>query len=390
MAAHAAPPAGRHEGASVFEACALQALFDALGARGYRVVGPTIREGAIVYGDVTRLADLPVGWTDVHEPGRYRLARRTDDAYFGYVVGPTSLKRFLFPPEERIWEAHRDGKTFSIRELPADAPKTAFLGVRACELAALGITDRVFTGGAVRDERYAARRDAAVIVAVNCAEARGTCFCVSMGTGPKARAGYDVALTELLDTNRHDFLAEAGSEAGAELLAALERRPATQADLAAASEASSRAAAQMGRRLDTSTVKERLQANPNDPRWDDVAARCLSCGNCTMVCPTCFCSTIEDATDLRDTVAERTRKWDSCFTMDFSYLHGGSVRDETRTRYRQWLTHKFATWVDQFGTSGCVGCGRCITWCPVGIDVTVEAAAVGAGGQRNEVNDGHD
>ena len=137
-----------------------------------------------------------------------------------------------------------------------------------------------------------------------------------------------------------------------------------------------KAARQMGRTLDTKGIKELLYRNYENPRWDDVAKRCLTCGNCTLVCPTCFCTTVEDVTDLTGEHVERWRKLDSCFTMDFSYIHGGSIRSSPRARYRQWMTHKLATWIDQFGTSGCVGCGRCITWCPVGIDITEEAAAI--------------
>jgi sulfhydrogenase subunit beta (sulfur reductase) len=132
----------------------------------------------------------------------------------------------------------------------------------------------------------------------------------------------------------------------------------------------------MGRTMDTKGIKELLYRNYENPRWDDVAKRCLTCGNCTMVCPTCFCTTVEDITDLTGEHVERWRKLDSCFTMDFSYIHGGSVRSSPRARYRQWMTHKLATWIDQFGTSGCVGCGRCITWCPVGIDITEETGAI--------------
>jgi formate hydrogenlyase subunit 6/NADH:ubiquinone oxidoreductase subunit I len=139
------------------------------------------------------------------------------------------------------------------------------------------------------------------------------------------------------------------------------------------------AAAQMGRVMDTSDIKELLYRNYEHPRWDNVAGRCLTCANCTNVCPTCFCTTVEDVTDLTGQQAERRRRWDSCFTMDFSYIHGGSIRASTKSRYRQWMTHKLATWIDQFGTSGCVGCGRCITWCPVGIDITEEVAAIRAG-----------
>ena len=103
----------------------------------------------------------------------------------------------------------------------------------------------------------------------------------------------------------------------------------------------------------------------------------MACGNCTLVCPTCFCATVQDTTDVSGTV-ERDREWASCFDVEHSYLHGGSVRETTRARYRQWMTHKLSTWWDQFGTSGCVGCGRCVTWCPVGIDITEEAAAIRA------------
>jgi ferredoxin len=134
----------------------------------------------------------------------------------------------------------------------------------------------------------------------------------------------------------------------------------------------------MGRALDTSDLKGLLYGNLEHPRWDEVSQRCLTCGNCTLVCPTCFCSTVEDVTDLSGTETERTRRWDSCFSLDHSYIHGGSVRDSGRARYRQWMTHKLATWFDQFGSSGCVGCGRCITWCPVGIDITEEVRAIRA------------
>jgi sulfhydrogenase subunit beta (sulfur reductase) len=145
----------------------------------------------------------------------------------------------------------------------------------------------------------------------------------------------------------------------------------------------------MGRQMDTNGLKELLQGNPTHKQWDDVAARCLTCANCTMVCPTCFCTTVEDHTDLTGQTAERVRRWDSCFTLDFSYIHGGSVRTETKSRYRQWMTHKLASWIDQFGTSGCVGCGRCITWCPVGIDITAEVAAIRASpGKTTEAHHG--
>jgi len=256
------------------------------------------------------------------------------------------------------------------------APRYAFIGVRACELAAIHVQDRVFMEGTFQDPLYAARRADNFIVAVNCAQAGKTCFCASMNTGPRAGSGFDLALTEILEPGHHYFVVETGSIKGAEVLAALPTRPAGSAALAAAQAATDQALAHMGRSLDTSDIKEMMYRNYTNARWAELEKRCLACGNCTMVCPTCFCSKVEDVTDLTGDHAERWRSWDSCFSLDFSYIHGGCMRQSIRSRYRQWLNHKMATWFDQFATSGCVGCGRCISWCPVGIDLTAEVQAI--------------
>jgi sulfhydrogenase subunit beta (sulfur reductase) len=356
----------------------LEGIITGLANRGYRVVGPTVRDGAIIYEPIARLEDLPVGWTDRQDAGRYRIERRGDAALFGYAVGPHSWKRFLHPPVERLWQARRQGDGFAMIENEEAAEPLAFIGVRACELRAIAIHDRVFLAGQYLDKSYKMRRDHAFIVAVNCGQAGGTCFCVSMDAGPKVEAGFDLALTELIEEDHHLFVMEVGSAAGVDLVKDLPHRPATEEEIAAAERVVDRTKGQMGRTLDTDGLKELLQANANHPRWDEAAGRCLTCGNCTNVCPTCFCTTVDDTTDLSGATAERVRRWDSCFTLDFSYIHGGSVRNSARSRYRQWMTHKLAHWVDQFGSSGCVGCGRCITWCPVGIDITEEAAAIRA------------
>ncbi len=269
----------------------------------------------------------------------------------------------------------------TVEEEPLDETPLAFIGVRACELHAIEIQDRVFLGGAHVDRDYAARRDGAFLVAVNCFEPGGTCFCASMGTGPKVESGYDLALTELLD-GEHRFLVEAGTERGAEVLAELPGRRQPTGDLDAAAASVESAAGRMGRTMETFDLRDLLARNLEHPRWDDVAERCLTCGNCTLVCPTCFCSAVEDETDLSGGEAERWRVWDTCFSVDYSYIHGGSIRPSDRSRYRQWMTHKLGTWHDQFGSSGCVGCGRCITWCPVGIDITEEVAAIRATEER--------
>jgi ferredoxin len=355
----------------------LDDLVGALRDRGYRVLGPTVRDGAIVYDELGSADALPIGWTDRQDAGVYRLEQREDEARFGFAVGPHSWKRFLFPPRVRLWRARLGGDAPSVEEEPPDDQPLAFIGVRSCELHAIEIQDRVFLGGRYSDRDYAARREDVFLVAVNCFEPGGTCFCTSMGTGPKVESGSDLTLTELLD-GEHRFLVEAGSDSGAEVLAELSGRPAAARDLEAAEQSVASAADQMGRTMETFDLRDLLERNLEHPRWDEVANRCLTCGNCTLVCPTCFCSAVEDETDLSGGEAERWRVWDTCFSVDYSHIHGGSIRPSGRSRYRQWMTHKLGTWHDQFGSSGCVGCGRCITWCPVGIDITEEVAAIRA------------
>ncbi len=351
----------------VIERDEFHALLDALARRGYTIVGPTVRDGAIVYDEIASVADLPVGWTDDQDAGRYRLRRRDDDALFGYAVGPHSWKRYQLPAERTLWRAHVDGDgglqilTVSDDEAPA---RYAFLGARSCELHAIGILDQVLQQSS----------EDVFIVAVQCGQAGGTCFCTSMGTGPVAERGFDLALTEVLEGERPLLRRRGRLRAWrARCSREVPRREAAARRRDAAAAVHARTAASMGRELDTDGLKELLYRNYDHPRWDEVADRCLTCGNCTMVCPTCFCTTVEDVTDLAGEEVERRQSWDSCFTVDYSGIHGGAVRSSASSRYRQWMTHKLATWFDQFGSSGCVGCGRCITWCPVAIDITEEA-----------------
>jgi formate hydrogenlyase subunit 6/NADH:ubiquinone oxidoreductase subunit I len=356
----------------------LAKLLRGLTADGYTLIGPTVRDGAIVQAEISGLDDLPIGFTDAQEAGTYRLVRRSDarDALFGYSVGPQSYKQLFFVPRLRLFKVRRKDDSFRASGEQADAPRLAIIGARSCDLHAIEVQDRTFLRGPYVDADYEARRRDVFVVAVHCGQAGGTCFCVSMNTGPKATFGFDLALTELFEPHR--FLVEIGSERGAERLEQLNTTEAEDLDVRAAEAIVEDTARSMGRRMDTTDIKELLYRNAEHPRWDDVAERCLACTNCTLACPTCFCSSVEDTSDLSGETAERVRRWDSCFTLDHSYLHGGSVRTSTRARYRQWLTHKVASWIDQFGTSGCIGCGRCITWCPVGIDITEEVSAIRA------------
>ena len=354
------------------------ALLDALRDEGYRVVGPTVRDGAIVYAELGAASALPAGWTDEQAPGSYRLERREDGALFGYAVGPHSWKQELLPPRVRLWQTRRqqDGG-FVVDEEPPPSEPTAFVGVRPCELAAIAIQDRVFLGGRFQDGDYAARRSDVFLVAVDCGDPSSLCFCTSVAGGPGARDGFDLALTELLDGG-HRFLVRAGSPAGAEVLARLPVTATSPRDLDEAAAVVAGAVEQMEGRFDSTDLHDLLLRNLESPQWDAVAERCLTCGNCTLVCPTCFCTHVEDASALDGSTAERTRVWDTCFSVQYAEMHGGNTRPTPRARYRQWLTHKLATWEDQFGSLGCVGCGRCIAWCPVGIDIREEVRSIRA------------
>jgi sulfhydrogenase subunit beta (sulfur reductase) len=351
-------------------------ILDELQRRGYELIGPTVQDEAIVYDRITSVQDLPIGWTDVQEAGSYRLQRRQDESWFGYAVGPHSWKKLFFPSSLKLWEAQRQGQEIQLQAMPPEPKLQALIGVRSCELHAIELQDRVFMEGNYVDPHYQTTRQHSFILSVNCAQAGGTCFCVSMQTGPKVSQGFDLAVTEVCQPDRHFFVVEVGSEIGAAVMAVVQSTEASIEAQNQADEIIAATAQQMGRSLDTEGIKELLHNNLEHARWDDVASRCLTCANCTMVCPTCFCSTVEDTTDLTGDHTERWRHWDSCFTTDFSYIHGGVVRSSSKSRYRQWLTHKLASWIDQFGTSGCVGCGRCITWCPVGIDITAEVKAI--------------
>jgi sulfhydrogenase subunit beta (sulfur reductase) len=346
------------------------ALLARLQQHGYSLIGPRVVGPAISYQPIASIEDLPRGWTSRQAAGRYRLEPREDDAMFGYGPGVESLKRYLCPPVETLWKATREsGRLRFEPNGHAPAPALAFIGVRACELEAVARLDKVFLQGPFVDPAYEARRSAMFLLAVHCSHPGDTCFCASMGTGPRATSLFDMAFTELPGGR---FVVEVGSARGAEALGDINWADAPADAVHDAEHAVEAAAARMGRQVDTTGLPEALADAMEHPEWDDVARRCLACANCALVCPTCFCHTVEDRTDLKGQQIERQRRWDTCFTAEFSYIHGGSIRPSVRARYRQWLTHKFSSWQTQFGTLGCVGCGRCITWCPVGIDVTEE------------------
>lgn len=353
----------------------LRSLFEKLSLEGYDQMGPVFRDGAIMLEKLDTLDDIALGYLEEQDQGKCHLTHHEDQGYFQYSVGPQSYKKFLHPPRRRLWSADGTSADYKISR-PEAPPRMAFWGVRGCDIAAIKTLDKVFLEGAFVNDWYQSARKNLVIISVGCTQPSQNCFCTSLGTGPVPSDGFDMSLIEIKNEHEHYFIAQSRSPMIDDWLLAANPRPASKKELDKSVEKIQCAIDQMLVRFDPREVSEELKNKLEHPEWERVAERCLSCANCTMVCPTCFCSTTEDITDITGNHTERWLTWDSCFVGDFSYIHGGQIRKSTKSRYRQWMTHKLSNWYDQFGSSGCVGCGRCIAWCPVGIDITKEVSVI--------------
>lgn len=339
---------------------------------GYQTIGPRVKDETLIYGQIESTDELPYGYITEQKAGSFRLIRTHRKRYFDVIPGAQSWKHFLFPSRTELFTLRKNSSGWEKLNSQTGTSSYAFIGVRACELAAIQIQDNIFMRPDFTDPIYHERRQRVFIVSVNCLSPAGTCFCASTGSGPRVKDGFDINLTELEDV----FLLAVGSELARSLLDGIEHEDASAFTLTTAERAIERATQQMGRTLDANDLTELIQKNLDSSYWKEVGERCLSCGNCTQVCPTCFCWDAIDQMSLDGKTTARTRVWDSCFNPGYSYLAGGNTRPTIASRYRQWLSHKLGTWKEQHGTPGCVGCGRCITWCPAGIDLTEEIAAL--------------
>jgi sulfhydrogenase subunit beta (sulfur reductase) len=376
----------------------LQALVDVLVEQGNEVFGPQVINDVIAIRPLTSVDQLPAGWTDDQGAGRYRLHYDGSQGRFGYAVGPQAWKPLLHQPRLRalsMTQSHADDPV-EVHVTATPRRRRAFLGVRPCELEAIAKLDTVLLQGANVDRAYHSARSDLMLIVVNCTVPAPTCFCTSMNSGPRVSESvtiHDLEITELV--TEHDegprYVVTPASRQGAEILDVLGSRTSaaamTNQDALDIEAGFRRAESAIERHVDTKELHDVMIASSENALWAQLADRCIACGNCTAVCPTCFCTGVDDITDLAGTTTERWRHWDSCFSLEFSRLGSAPVRSSVASRYRHWLTHKLGTWHDQFDESGCVGCGRCITWCPVGIDLTAEiptlrTAALSGGDSR--------
>ncbi len=348
-------------------------LLRALHKAGFQVIGPQVRDGTIVFDTLNNIEQLPQGVHDQQTPGSYRLETSDSPRYFAWANGPQAIKPLVFTPRETLWSSERgkDG-SLSFSENTPEVKPTAIIGARPCDIAALYIQDKHFLQQEKVDPYYKTRREQLLLIVVNCTHPADSCFCASTGDGPEAHYGFDIALTELDD----GFLISAHNQRGNELIAQLPTQAATEAQQQAAQHALKQTAEKQTRQLPTGNLNDKLFKNLKHPQWADIGERCLSCGNCTAVCPTCFCHSEGELAAFDGQSSEHTREWGSCFSPGHSYIHGITIRADASNKYRQWMTHKLGSWHAQYGRSGCVGCGRCITWCPPGIDITKEVVII--------------
>jgi len=353
-----------------------QDLINSLKSDGYKTVGPKVKDSSIVYGEVHTITDFPLGVQDEQSPGRYKLIKTDNGRWFSWANGPQNLKPILFAPREHLWKATRKEKNkIEFTQVTPESEHIAVIGVRACDLAALELQDKHFLQMEYQDPYYKAHRENIFVIAVSCTHSAKTCFCVSTGDGPEVKTGFDLSLVEL----DNGFIITSGSERGKKILDRLDLHTAAEQQLLNVLNARQQienAAKKQKRTLPGRNLRNSLFEQLDHPQWQKIAERCLACGNCTSVCPTCFCHSEHEETTLDSKEISHYRQWSSCFTQEHSYMHGVVIRAETKMQYRQWLTHKLGSWHDQYGRSGCVGCGRCITWCPAGIDITEEAHAI--------------
>jgi sulfhydrogenase subunit beta (sulfur reductase) len=318
----------------------------------YRLVGPVLEDGYPVFKPAL--------------PGELVLD------YGLTMMGPQT---FLYHLTENLCSLFREDGRFVVKTLE-EVPPQLLVGVHSCDLHGILALDKAFLEGPVVDRNYRLWRKNTLVVGYHCTRIYPQCFCASMGTGPffEPQKGCDFLLTDLGD----GYIMESFGERADRIPSPHQVKPASPANLKRKDNLRRELLGRFKKELDTTHLVDTLLNNQDHAVWKRTAEeRCLGCANCTMVCPTCFCYGVKDrSVGLDPHRWERTRQKDSCQDLHFAEVHGANFRSTRMARLRQFVTHKLATWREQFGSFGCVGCGRCMTWCPTHIDLTEMAKEI--------------
>ncbi len=289
---------------------------------------------------------------------------RAEDLVLDYVSTVLPPKKFLFPPQETLLRFRR-APSLEV-EAVVEAPPQIIVGIHPCDLRGIWGLDQTFGDDHV-DTNYTARRQATTLIGVDCRPDEH-CFCTSVGTNQPEAGTYDLFLTDIGQA----YTVEVGSERGRALLTRYATtREATGADLALLQKSRRAKEAAVTARLaaDVQTLPLFLEGAQKSPTWEELGAKCLSCGNCNLVCPTCYCFDVGDLMQLNLTDGERVRQWDGCVLADFATVAGGhNFRKQTKSRLRHRYYRKFQYLMTRYGKPFCTGCGRCSRSCLVHIN----------------------
>jgi len=340
----------------------------------YKIIGNKIENNSVILAELENLSDTPSGYSDEQSPGKYKLINNKSEQLFSFSLSPQSWKKYLHPPESTLWKIHKKDNSFNIETPKIEKNKMAFWGIRPCDFEAIKIYDGVFLRDNKTNLKYKSIRDNLFIFAINCTVNHNTCFCSSMNSGPDIKDGFDLAVTEIFIENdenntSHHFILNADTQKGQNIVDKFQFKEASKEEVNFAKNKVIENKESITNTFNTKNLDKILQDNYNHEIWYKMGEKCTSCSNCTFVCPTCYCTRTVDFTNLDGSMATRISKWDSCFSKDFTRINNKYIRDSLSSRYRHWVMHKFSTWQEQFGTQGCTGCGRCITWCPSGINI---------------------
>ena len=316
----------------------------------YRVIAPVRRDGELRFDAVTSAAEATLDYRNTTK----------------------SPKSAFFPQSEAMIRYGRErGRFNEINAVPVDTRPTLLLGVRPCDARSFLLLDKIFAEGEYLDPYYMSRRENTIVASLACDRPRQTCFCNAFGSGPYDSEGADILLRDAGDA----YLIDSVSERGAKLLSDLELDSADAAHESRADEIKDAAVGRLREIEPVAGIERELHTLFDSDVWTEVSEKCLACGTCTYVCPTCHCFTIEDRMLAQS--GERIRAWDSCMFPTFTvHASGHNPRPTQAARWRQRTMHKFDYLPRNVGAFGCVGCGRCIQSCPVRLDIREVLARV--------------